>query len=201
MTISRSQSGETDEEPGRGRLPGFEPDLPLPDLHGRLGTPRRPGGRAGPGGRPFPWGGRRLLLARGLLFALLLPVRGHPLRDLCSLFRSPRTARSRRLLLARRSLRSLRAFPRGRLPPPASSARRSRRRTTARRVDRLLQGVDIFPQLVQERRYLRLPGGHAVGDGLTDPLGELIHAWQRTGAHLQCQTCRPTRCRRPSTCP
>ena len=28
-----------------------------------------------------------------------------------------------------------------------------------------------------------------------------FHAWQRTGAHLQCQTCRPTRCRRPSTCP
>ena len=124
-----------------------------------------------------------LLLARGLLFALLLPVRRHPPRGLCSLFRSLRTARCRRLFLARRSLRSPRTPPCHRLPPPPSARRRSCR-TTAKRVDRLLQGIDIFPQLVQERRYLRLPGGHAVGDGLTDPLGELISCLAAYGRPL-----------------
>ena len=100
---------------------------------------------------------RASLLACGLLCALL------------------RTARSRGLLLARRSLCSLRARPCCWLPPPPSRARRLTRRTTARRVERLLQDIDIFPQLVQKSRYLSLSGCHAVGNGLRDPLGELIH--------------------------
>ena len=39
----------------------------------------------------------------------------------------------------------------------------------------MLQDIDIFPKLVQKSRYLSLSGCHAVGNGLRDPLGELIH--------------------------
>ena len=100
-------------------------------------------------------------------------------------------ARSRGLLLARRSLRSLRAPRCFCLPPPRSRARRSTCRTPARRVERLLQGIDIFPELVQKSRYLSLSGCHAVGNGLRDPLGELIHVGGSVrGASYECQTVR-----------